>query len=362
MFHILSITCLNVLFICLGLIKLTFWAILFIRLLFKTKASLQVDKSSFSVIVCIKNDAEYLKNLINIADQQAISELILVDDFSDKYTKEQINKLQMSKLKVIHASENISGKKNALTCGISASNEENLLLTDIDCQPASAEWGTLMTRPLMNGYDLVLGYGAYRKKAGLLNRFIRFDTLMIAIQYFSFALINRPYMGVGRNMAYSKSLFKTTEGFSNHLDLASGDDDLFVQSLGKQAKVYSQLEPDAFTISEPKSTWSEFIGQKARHISTATAYQWFHQVILVLFSASHILFYFLFFTLLLISEIKLLILIYLMTIFHAWILFYKLSKKFNESDLAKWFPFLDIIYFIYMLVLFPALFIKKKTW
>ena len=55
--------------------------------------------------------------------------------------------------------------------------------------------------------DIVLGYGAYKKEKGILNKLIRFDTYTIAIQYFSYALRSLTYMGVGRNLAYKKSVF-----------------------------------------------------------------------------------------------------------------------------------------------------------
>ena len=219
-----------------------------------------------------------------------------------------------------------------------------------------------MTIPLINGFDLVLGYGAYKKYAGFLNKFIRFDTLMVAIQYFSFVLINRPYMGVGRNMAYTKTLFKSVDGFSSHIDSASGDDDLFVQSVVRSAKVFPMIDSHAFTLSEPKLTWRSFYSQKARHITTSSAYKWFHKILLTGFAGSHIVFYLLVCNFLFASNALPLILIYMITIIPAWVIFYRLSRKFNESDLAKWFPILDFIYFIYMLVLFPALIFKKKTW
>jgi len=52
---------------------------------------------------------------------------------------------------------------------------------------------------------IVLGYGAYEKISGsFLNKIIRFETMLTAVQYFSWAKIGCPYMGVGRNLAYKK--------------------------------------------------------------------------------------------------------------------------------------------------------------
>ena len=54
------------------------------------------------------------------------------------------------------------------------------------------------------GIEVVLGYGAYKKYPGFLNKLIRFETFHTALQYFSYALAGKPYMGVGRNLSYRK--------------------------------------------------------------------------------------------------------------------------------------------------------------
>ena len=82
--------------------------------------------------------------------------------------------------------------------------------------------------------SLVIGYSPYQKKKGLLNALIRFDTFYIGLQYLSFAKAGIPYMGVGRNMAYKKSLFFSVSGFKTHYHIDSGDDDLFVREAGRK--------------------------------------------------------------------------------------------------------------------------------
>jgi hypothetical protein len=64
--------------------------------------------------------------------------------------------------------------------------------------------------------EIVLGYGAYHKKKGLLNKLIRFETFHTALQYLSYALAGIPYMGVGRNLSYKKGLFFKKQRFLIH--------------------------------------------------------------------------------------------------------------------------------------------------
>ena len=45
------------------------------------------------------------------------------------------------------------------------------------------------------------------KSTGIFNKLMRFDAAWIGVNYLSMALNKTPYMGVGRNLAYTKSAF-----------------------------------------------------------------------------------------------------------------------------------------------------------
>ena len=50
---------------------------------------------------------------------------------------------------------------------------------------------------------------------GFLNKYIRYDTVFIAMQYLGMAIRGIPYMGVGRNLAYRKDEFFKNKGFGS---------------------------------------------------------------------------------------------------------------------------------------------------
>ena len=52
-----------------------------------------------------------------------------------------------------------------------------------------------------------------KRKNSFLNKLIRFETMLTALQYFSYAIDGKAYMGVGRNLAYKKSIFISADGF-----------------------------------------------------------------------------------------------------------------------------------------------------
>ena len=137
-------------------------------------------------------------------------ELILIDDLSTDQTQLVVEPFFKNKVFRFLQNEGKSsyrGKKAVLNQAIKESSREILLLTDADCQPSSPNWIRSMSASLLPDKDVVLGYSPIRKRAGMLNTYSRYDALITAIQYLSYALSGWAYMGVGRNLLYRKQFF-----------------------------------------------------------------------------------------------------------------------------------------------------------
>ena len=147
------------------------------------------------------------------------------------------------------------------------------MLTDADCVPATENWIERMQEGFAGDISIVLGYGSYHKLPGLLNKLIRFDTFHTGMQYLSYSLAGTPYMGVGRNLSYKKSVFFRNKGFSSINHLPSGDDDLFINQVANADNTSIMIDHDAITLSEPKKKFTDWIRQKKRHFSTARFYK-----------------------------------------------------------------------------------------
>ncbi|MEI9942709.1 MAG: glycosyltransferase [Chitinophagaceae bacterium] len=185
----------------------------------------------------------------------------------------------------------ISGKKYPLSIGIREAKYEILLLTDADCVPASEFWIEKMQSAYDEKTEIVLGYGAYHKTSGLLNKLIRFETFHTALQYLSYAMAGMPYMGVGRNLSYKKDLFLRNKGFASINHIPSGDDDLFVNKVATKTNTAVMIDSDAVTRSIPKTTWKDWLKQKSRHYTTARFYKPVHKFLLGVYFFSQFLFY-----------------------------------------------------------------------
>ena len=287
------------LFLVSLIIQLIYWLGIFSRFIFYRQEEKGPSAAlPVSVIICARNEAENLgRYLTSVLEQDYPDfEVIVVDDCSTDDTDDVLGRF-MEKYPLLRRTEIrpdkkfTHGKKLAVTLGIKAARYEHLLFIDADCMPESNRWIRRMAAHFGDGTNIVLGYGGYFREPGWLNGYIRFDTLWIALQYFSFAICRNPYMGVGRNLGYTKSLFFSGNGFARHLHLASGDDDLFINEHATGRNTAVEFSHESHTRSDPEHKAEKWIYQKRRHLSTAGLYRMNHQFLLFLEPVSRLLFY-----------------------------------------------------------------------
>ncbi|MCA0364842.1 MAG: glycosyltransferase [Bacteroidetes bacterium] len=233
-----------------------------------------------SIIIAASNELENLKELLPILDQQDYPdfEILIADDRSSDGTYDYLllneDKLKhLSFLRVLDLPFHFTAKKYAVTMAVKKAKYEVLLFTDADCRPMGDQWIKTMVSQLTEGKEIVLGFSKYQYLPGRLNSLIRYETFQTALQYLSFALAGVPFMGVGRNLLYKKSLFWKNNGFTSHFGLLSGDDDLFINETATGKNVAVSISEEGYTESEPKKTWSEWFVQKRRHLSVGKKYK-----------------------------------------------------------------------------------------
>lgn len=353
-------------------IQVFYYLFFFSRLAaFKVSLKQQNQEQPVSIIICARDEAENIvKNLpgVLVQDYKTTHEIILVNDNSIDESKYLIDEFKKSFKNLTHIeltqeAKMISGKKFPLSMGIKSAKYETLLLTDADCVPASELWVQKMQDGYKPDIEIVLGYGAYHKKNGLLNKLIRFETFHTALQYLSYALAGLPYMGVGRNLSYKREVFIKNKGFSSINHIPSGDDDLFINQVANKQNTTIVVDAAAHTLSEPKRTWKSWMNQKYRHYTTSKYYKGKHKFLLGLYTFS----FFFIYPLLAVSIIFycwwLALVVYGLRFLIQAVVWFFSMKKLNEKDLWPWFLFLDIWMFIYYLIFVPALWKKPlKSW
>jgi cellulose synthase/poly-beta-1,6-N-acetylglucosamine synthase-like glycosyltransferase len=246
-----------------------------------------------SVVLCAHNESynlsQYLQALLT-QDYPAY-EVIVVDDGSEDDTREVVESYMVHDERlhmtfVPYGARVGSTKKLALTLAAKSAQYDYLLLTDADCVPESNQW----IREMMAGFSnspkdgltsnsdsgltsIVLGFSPYFETDGHINRLVRFDTLFNGLHYLGAALCGHPYMGVGRNLAYRKTFFFESGGFTHQMTNRAGDDDLFVNHVATKQNTAVVLSRESFMWSLPKRTMKEWWQQKRRHLSVSPAYK-----------------------------------------------------------------------------------------
>lgn len=258
-----------------------------------------VQLPAVSVIVCAHNEYDNLQDYLSILLEQDYPcyEVIVVDDSSEDGSDLLLERWSRQYGNLYHTfvprgARVLSNKKLALTIGIKAAHYDYLLLTDADCRPESKHW----IREMMKGFsneqtELVLGFSPYFEKKGLLNHIIGYDTLFNGLQYMGMARAGKPYMGVGRNLAYKRETFFSVGGFKGLLGNRAGDDDLFVNRIANAANTVVVNNPNSIVWSVPKTTWREWFHQKRRHLSVSPQYRTKSKIQLTLEPLSRGIFY-----------------------------------------------------------------------
>ncbi len=324
-----------------------------------------------SVLICARNEEHNLRRLLPLILNQNYPEfeVVVVDDRSDDGTYDYL--LELSRLdkrvrlvRVNDVPAHVNSKKYALTLGIKAAAYDWLLLTDADCRPLSDKWIRAMSRHMTDDAQFVLGCSPYERRPGMLNRFIRFETLYTAVQYVGLAGNKLPYMGVGRNLAYRKSFFLSNKGFNGLLKLTGGDDDLWVNRHAQWRNTRVCTGGECGVISEPKTTWREFVQQKKRHLMAGKYYRKKDKIVLGTLTASHLAVWTGGIVLLLsgFQSAPVAVLLAIRSGGFTWLMTHA-SRKLGFTCDTFMVPILDFLYLFYYLTLAPrALVAKRVKW
>lgn len=367
-------------FLFFALIQLGFYIFRFSRLgAYKPKV-LEANNNEdglpdLSVVICCRNERQKIEELLNLLSLQTYKhkEIIVVDDRSGDEVYDYLldkslnNDFRLKLVRVNYTPDHIDHKKFALTMGIKAASSQWIVLTDADCLPKDTRWLESYASLILNQprADIILGYCGYAKtEISALNTISRFDAFFTAVQYISAAISGKTYMGVGRNMAYKKSLFIDNNGFAEHYSITGGDDDLFINRLAGKSHVSVLLNNESFVITEPKDTFRKYIKQKIRHLHVGKYYKFRDKVSHSLFVFSLAGFYFTFIWLLFWWPLTFLVAgtFVIRTLIQTFILI-KAGRRLQE-DFSWWQLILLDVYLLlhYIFIGIPALIIKKIEW
>lgn len=270
----------------LFLIQLLYYFCLYNRIHIRSRAVKRSDihfsqeLPPLSVIIYAREEVENLRrNLTAVLEQDYPQfEVIVINDGNTDESEDYLT-LQGEKYPNLYhsfvpsSSRYISRKKLAITLGIKASKYDWLVFTEANCLPESDQWLRTMARNFTSRTQIVLGYSGYERGKGWLHKRASFDNLFTSMRYLGYALAGKPYMGIGRNMAYRKELFYAQKGFSAHLNLQRGDDDLFINKTATSENTRVETDANAVIRVQPVFRAKDWWEEKISYMATAHFYR-----------------------------------------------------------------------------------------
>lgn len=270
----------------LFLVQLLYYFCLYNRIHTRSRAVKQSnihfsqEMPPISVIICTHEEVENLRrNLTAVLEQDYPNfEVIVINNGNKDESEDYLTLLEDKYPNLYHSfvpdsSRYISRKKLAVTLGIKASKHDWLLFTEANCLPESDQWLRTMARNFTSRTQIVLGYSGYERGKGWLHKRVSFDNLFTSMRYLGYALAGKPYMGIGRNMAYRKELFYAQKGFSAHLNLQRGDDDLFINQVATAENTRVETDMNAIVRMLPVYRAQNWREEKISYMATARFYK-----------------------------------------------------------------------------------------
>lgn len=218
-----------------------------------------------SVIIVTKDSGSMLKeNLPFILEQDYPKfEVIVVNDESAGEDEDILKILgnqypHLYRTFIPKSARYVSKKKLGIAMGIKASKYEWIVMTEPYCKPVSSQWLKSLAKHFSPDTDIVLGYCNYNENKGFFAKRIISDMVLVSMRFLGRAIKGKPYMGIGKNMAYRKDIYQRHHGFHNQLPLLRGDDDLFINEIANKQNTKVAVEQNSIMrmpLPEYKKDW-----------------------------------------------------------------------------------------------------------
>jgi cellulose synthase/poly-beta-1,6-N-acetylglucosamine synthase-like glycosyltransferase len=247
---------------------------------FKIKAQKSQTFSSyknFSIVVVYRNEKENLPQLLNTFEKldypKENFEILMLDDGSDEFFDFSSYNLPIKTIK--NQRTTASPKKDAITLAIDYANYEWLVLTDADCI-VDQLWLKTLNNYLHGSPEkqMVCGPVFIASPHHFLSAFQAWDFISLQATTMGSFGLNRPFMCNGANMAFTKTIFKTVDGYTGNNQMASGDDVFLLQKIFdvKPASLGYLFHTDFFVRTKAVESFKHLIAQRVRWGSKAKAY------------------------------------------------------------------------------------------
>lgn len=343
----------------------------FVTLKRKQKKTVATDKwVKISVIIPFRNEANNLLMCLESIQKQSFSphlfEVILVDDHSTddaaEIAKKFISRTNIN-IRLTALSKNKTSKKEALKHGIQQAVYPIIATTDADCV-LPKDWLKTIGTHFQSNNGMLLGAVAFTKTKGFLAAFQTLD--MFAIQGLEFGLLgfNKPVINNAANLSYGLDAYTKVGGFDT-FNTPSGDDVFLLEKFKFQKLPIAGILSDKFIVeTKPETHWADFFNQRVRWSSKSKHYKdktllFFSGLILLQNFAVAFGYFALFFN----DNYRWVVLGVLLSKWLVdFILLFLVARFFKRKYAMSYFIPVQLVYPIYVLVIFTASILLKFEW
>jgi glycosyltransferase involved in cell wall biosynthesis len=225
---------------------------------------LSTELPPLSVIIVCKDQTESLQAHLNAVLSQDYPEfeVIVVHDHAATEADDLLKRLEAEHRNLYHtfipqSARYISHKKLGIAMGIKAAHHDIFVFTEPDSYPLSDQWLRRIAAHFMPTTDIVLGYSNYEAEGS--HTVALYDRLLQQMRSLGMANEGHPYTASGRNMAYRRRLYQAQHGFTAHLALQRGEDDLFINqaATGRNTRVMTDAESQVLIAAPTYRVWRE---------------------------------------------------------------------------------------------------------
>jgi len=295
-----------------------------------------------------------------------------VDDHSTDKTREVILDFQSQNVKYLALSDYLDGrqinsyKKAAITYGITQSTGELIITTDADCFAPSSWLKTIAAFYEAQHPAMIVAPVVYRCSNKILHIFQHLDFMTMQGITAATLALKLGNMCNGANLAFSRAIFEEAGGYTGADNLASGDDYLLMNKIAKmpgQKIAYLKSEA-AIMPTQPQQTWQDLLSQRIRWASKSGKYDdkkltavlmlvyGFNLAILLLLLAG---FWYL-------PLMKVFCCILPVKILAEYCFLIPVARFYRESKRLWYFPFLQPLHIIYIVLAGFLGFVGKYKW
>jgi poly-beta-1,6-N-acetyl-D-glucosamine synthase len=240
-------------------------------------AKSDLELPGVSIIICARNEETHLEACLQSVLKQHYPrerlEVLVVDDASTDQTRAiALKVLQESGIAYrVLVNDTQKGKKESIRKAVDVASNEWIVMRDADTYTLSQLWlQHLMDFAILHKKSFIIApvHVHVHGNASFTSFLQSAESMILMMLTAVSAQMKKPFLCSGANLAFTKTLFHKTGAFQKHLNVASGDDVLFLedvkatelQAIGylhaREAAVYSYALNSFMALVKQRIRWA----------------------------------------------------------------------------------------------------------